>query len=276
MVHVQAACVDDDPIRHLADPIRVAKGHHGGEEAKRSRKSRRRSKRSRRHRRSKKFTCRSKQSRRRCSATATPKAGCVELGRESCRTEVRCNMSILVFIEHKDCVLNKTSLEAITAAQAIGKDLGLEVSAVIPCDKDCCSGTGDRRLRHRKGHRRQERKARHLHARRLRRRVGAGDQSDEPAIRRDVAHLSGARFCSEGRGTARPRSRRRLHPLSKRRRQACSDTPHLSRQARRRRHARRRCSVFRDVPVGRVSRRQRRRRELRPSRRWTSTSAISA
>jgi electron transfer flavoprotein alpha subunit len=33
--------------------------------------------------------------------------------------------------------LNKTSLEAITAAQDIGKDLGLKVSAVIPCDKDC-------------------------------------------------------------------------------------------------------------------------------------------
>lgn len=46
-------------------------------------------------------------------------------------------MSILIFIEHKDCVLNKTSLEAITAAQSIGKDLGLKVSAVIPCDKDC-------------------------------------------------------------------------------------------------------------------------------------------
>ena len=46
-------------------------------------------------------------------------------------------MSILVFIEHKDCALNKTSLEAITAAQRIGKDLGLKVSAVIPCDKDC-------------------------------------------------------------------------------------------------------------------------------------------
>jgi electron transfer flavoprotein alpha subunit len=44
---------------------------------------------------------------------------------------------ILVFIEHKDCVLNKTSLEAIAAAQSIGKDLGLKVSAVIPCDKDC-------------------------------------------------------------------------------------------------------------------------------------------
>jgi electron transfer flavoprotein alpha subunit len=44
---------------------------------------------------------------------------------------------ILVFIEHKNCVLNKTSLEAITAAQDIGKDLGLKVSAVIPCDKDC-------------------------------------------------------------------------------------------------------------------------------------------
>jgi electron transfer flavoprotein alpha subunit len=45
--------------------------------------------------------------------------------------------NILVFIEHKDCVLNKTSLEAITAAQSIAKDLGLTVSAVLPCDKDC-------------------------------------------------------------------------------------------------------------------------------------------
>ncbi len=44
---------------------------------------------------------------------------------------------ILVFIEHKDCVLNKTSLEAVAAAQGIGKDLGLKVSAVLPCDKDC-------------------------------------------------------------------------------------------------------------------------------------------
>ena len=44
---------------------------------------------------------------------------------------------ILVFIEHKDCVLNKTSLEAVAAAQSIGKDLGLKVSAVLPCDKDC-------------------------------------------------------------------------------------------------------------------------------------------
>ena len=44
---------------------------------------------------------------------------------------------ILVFIEHKNCTLNKTSLEAITAAQSIAKDLGLKVAAVIPCDKDC-------------------------------------------------------------------------------------------------------------------------------------------
>ena len=28
---------------------------------------------------------------------------------------------ILVFIEHKNCVLNKTSLEAIAAAQSIGE-----------------------------------------------------------------------------------------------------------------------------------------------------------
>lgn len=45
--------------------------------------------------------------------------------------------NILVFIEHKNCVLNKTSLEAVAAAQSIAKDLGLKVSAVIPCDKDC-------------------------------------------------------------------------------------------------------------------------------------------
>ncbi len=44
---------------------------------------------------------------------------------------------ILVFIEHKDCVLNKSSLEAIAAAQSIGKDLGQKVAAVILCDKDC-------------------------------------------------------------------------------------------------------------------------------------------
>ncbi len=45
--------------------------------------------------------------------------------------------NILVFIEHKDCVLNKVSLEAVAAAQSIAKDLGLTVAAVIPCDKDC-------------------------------------------------------------------------------------------------------------------------------------------
>lgn len=46
---------------------------------------------------------------------------------------------ILTFIEHKDCVLNKTSLEAITAAQTIGKELGLPVAAVIPCGKSDCA-----------------------------------------------------------------------------------------------------------------------------------------
>jgi electron transfer flavoprotein alpha subunit len=45
--------------------------------------------------------------------------------------------NILVFIEHKNCILNKTSLEAITAAQGIAKDTGSTVTAVIPCDKDC-------------------------------------------------------------------------------------------------------------------------------------------
>ena len=44
---------------------------------------------------------------------------------------------ILVFIEHKDCVLNKTSLEAIAAAQSFAADLGMKVRAVIPCGGDC-------------------------------------------------------------------------------------------------------------------------------------------
>ncbi len=44
---------------------------------------------------------------------------------------------ILVFIEHKNCVLNKSSLEAIAAAQAIGNDLGLKVTAVLPCGGEC-------------------------------------------------------------------------------------------------------------------------------------------
>ncbi len=43
---------------------------------------------------------------------------------------------ILVFIEHKDGVLNKTSLEAIAAGQSIGSDLGMKVSAVIPAGSD--------------------------------------------------------------------------------------------------------------------------------------------
>ena len=46
-------------------------------------------------------------------------------------------MSILVFIEHKNCILNRASLEAVASAQAIAKDLGLKVTAVIPCNKDC-------------------------------------------------------------------------------------------------------------------------------------------
>ncbi len=43
---------------------------------------------------------------------------------------------ILVFIEHKDGNLNKTSLEAVAAAQSIGKELGLSVSAVIPAGEN--------------------------------------------------------------------------------------------------------------------------------------------
>lgn len=38
---------------------------------------------------------------------------------------------ILVFAEHRDGVLNKTSFEAIAAAQALGAELGQDVSAVV-------------------------------------------------------------------------------------------------------------------------------------------------
>ncbi|NNE65885.1 MAG: electron transfer flavoprotein subunit alpha/FixB family protein [Pyrinomonadaceae bacterium] len=43
---------------------------------------------------------------------------------------------ILVFIEHKDGVLNKTSLEAIAAAQNIAGDTGDSVAAMIPAGSD--------------------------------------------------------------------------------------------------------------------------------------------
>src|SRR3954469_14094960 len=40
-------------------------------------------------------------------------------------------MSILVFIEHKAGTLNKTSLEAIAAAQKLATDTGAKASAVV-------------------------------------------------------------------------------------------------------------------------------------------------
>ena len=40
-------------------------------------------------------------------------------------------MSILVFVEHREGVLNKTSFEAVAAAQELGAAQGLEVSAVV-------------------------------------------------------------------------------------------------------------------------------------------------
>jgi electron transfer flavoprotein alpha subunit len=40
-------------------------------------------------------------------------------------------MSILVFIEHKNGTLNKTSLEAIAAGQKLGGDIGQKVSVVV-------------------------------------------------------------------------------------------------------------------------------------------------
>jgi len=40
-------------------------------------------------------------------------------------------MSILVFIEHKGGALNKTSLEAIAAAQKLATDSGDKVDAVV-------------------------------------------------------------------------------------------------------------------------------------------------
>ena len=40
-------------------------------------------------------------------------------------------MSILVFVEHRQGAINKTSYEAVAAAQQLGSSLGLEVSAVV-------------------------------------------------------------------------------------------------------------------------------------------------
>ena len=42
------------------------------------------------------------------------------------------SQGILVFIEHRDGVLNKTSIEAIAAAQNLGEQLQQPISAVIP------------------------------------------------------------------------------------------------------------------------------------------------
>ena len=39
---------------------------------------------------------------------------------------------VLVFIEHRDGVLNKTSMEAIAAAQGLASQLQQQVTAVIP------------------------------------------------------------------------------------------------------------------------------------------------
>ena len=38
---------------------------------------------------------------------------------------------LLVFIEHKGGVANRSSIEAIAAAQALGSQLGQKVSAVV-------------------------------------------------------------------------------------------------------------------------------------------------
>src|ERR1700687_1483717 len=39
---------------------------------------------------------------------------------------------ILVFVEHRDAAINKTSFEAIAAAQGLGSELQQDVSAVLP------------------------------------------------------------------------------------------------------------------------------------------------
>jgi electron transfer flavoprotein alpha subunit len=48
---------------------------------------------------------------------------------------------ILVFIEHRDGVLNKTSLEAIAAAQALGSQLSLPVTAMVAGSDTAALGT---------------------------------------------------------------------------------------------------------------------------------------
>ena len=54
---------------------------------------------------------------------------------------------ILVFIEHRDGVVSKTSLEAIAAAQSLGSQLQQQVSAVILGSDPDGHGSGDRGIR---------------------------------------------------------------------------------------------------------------------------------
>jgi electron transfer flavoprotein alpha subunit len=127
-------------------------------------------------------------------------------------------MSILVFIEHKDCQLNKASLEAIAAAQAIGKDLGLKITAVIPCDKDCSLAQEIAQYTTSKKSSSPKTKSSAFTRPTLTPTLEQIIKANESAIRRHGAHLSGARFCAESCRAFRQGSRRRLHSLRERRR----------------------------------------------------------
>ncbi len=78
---------------------------------------------------------------------------------------------ILVFIEHKGGAANKSSFEAIAAAQALGKELQQKVSLVVLGADVSAFGPGACSLRCREGDLRDESEARGLHAGCLRRRI---------------------------------------------------------------------------------------------------------
>ena len=104
------------------------------------------------------------------------KAGAVELA-EKLHVEARdilMSNGILVFIEHRNGVVNKSSLEAIAAAQSLGSQLQQQVSAVVLGSDPEAMAQEIAGLRSGESHQRQQRETGELHTGRLRRRDGAG------------------------------------------------------------------------------------------------------
>jgi hypothetical protein len=116
------------------------------------------------------------------------------------QTESLChtNMSILVFIEHKGGALNKTSLEAIAAAQKLATDLGQKVSAVVLGSSSLAQEIAAYDLE--KVISAENGQLADLHSRCLCGGARTGDSQCEPAICDHVAYVSGPRFRPKGCG----------------------------------------------------------------------------